>query len=622
MANEHPAFFGNDPDESQGADASRGIPADLIPYLEAADAPNLDDEDIDEADAAPSPESSPLRGSFASHTDGSPSSQASPDLAATTSAKAQHEGLRDDSERQAALRALVEHSLLLGPDPSILAEIESDGDDDEWFDGDDEAGSSSSMNGGAENGDGRGDHATGRMSHDDALDEAARDLERDAQVKRIYHSIVERAPEHSVQPSLERVRAVLDILGDPQNSYPTIHITGTNGKTSTARIIDSLLTAFGMRTGRFTSPHLVDVRERICLEGQPISRDGFIRAWEDVEPYIGMVDERSKANGGPRLSFFEVFTVMALAAFADYPVDAGVIEVGMGGRWDATNTIDSGVAVITPISKDHTKWLGSTIREIATEKAGIIKPGQIVVVAQQPDEALEILCEKARDVDAIVRLEGRDFDVLDRQMGVGGQLVTIRTPSAVYEDVFVPLFGEYQASNAALALVAVEAFMGGRQLDGRIVEQGMMNATSPGRLQVVRTSPTILVDSAHNPAGAATLGDAVEESFGFTHTVGVYSAMADKDIETVLAQVEPYFDAIVVTQMPGERAASVDELRAIAADVFGPDRVDVREDLADAVDRAAELAEASTDPADRSGVVVFGSVMLAGEMLTLAGHRP
>ena len=441
-------------------------------------------------------------------------------------------------------------------------------------------------------------------------------------MQEIYESIVARAPEHDIDPTLDRVKLALDILGDPQRSYPSIHITGTNGKTSTSRMIDSLLTAFGMKTGRFTSPHLLDVRERISLEGNPITREGFVRAWEDVAPYVGMVDERSQEEGGPRLSFFEVFTIMAYAAFADYPVDAAVVEVGMGGRWDATNVIDSGVAVITPIALDHTKWLGSTIEEIAREKAGIIKPGQVVVIMAQEEDVLDILLEQARSVDAIVRVEGRDFEVVDRQMGVGGQMVTIRTPSAVYEDVFVPLFGEYQAHNAAAALVAVEAFMGGRGLDGRLVEQGLMNASSPGRMQVVRHSPTIIVDAAHNPAGAATLREAVESSFSFARIAGVYSAMGDKDVEGVLSEVEPFIDHLVVTQMPGDRAANLERLAQIAGEVFGPDRVDVRESLADAVDRAAEIAEAGAEPADRSGILVFGSVMLAGEMLALAGHSP
>ena len=551
------SFFGED---TTHEDQQGGIPADLIPYLEAAD-------EVEETEAGEG-----------------------------TDPQA------EESEREAALRALVEHSLLLGPDPAVLAEIEGEVDED--F-ADDAA-----------------EARDERASHEAALAKAEDDVALDARVQEIYESIVARAPEHDIDPTLDRVKLALDILGDPQRSYPSIHITGTNGKTSTSRMIDSLLTAFGMKTGRFTSPHLLDVRERISLEGQPITREGFVRAWDDIAPYVGMVDERSAQEGGPRLSFFEVFTIMAYAAFADYPVDAAVVEVGMGGRWDATNVIDSGVAVITPIALDHTKWLGSTIEEIAREKAGIIKPGQVVVIMAQEEDVLDILLEQARSVDAIARVEGRDFEVVDRQMGVGGQMVTIRTPSAVYEDVFVPLFGEYQAHNAAAALVAVEAFMGGRGLDGRIVEQGLMNASSPGRMQVVRHSPTIIVDAAHNPAGAATLREAVESSFSFARIAGVYSAMGDKDVEGVLSEVEPFIDHLVVTQMPGDRAANLERLAQIAGEVFGPDRVDVRESLADAVDRAAEIAEAGAEPADRSGILVFGSVMLAGEMLALAGYSP
>ena len=550
------SFFGQDPTH----DEQSGIPVDLIPYLEAAD--EVEETEVGEA----------------------------------TDPQA------EESEREAALRALVEHSLLLGPDPSVLAEIEGEVDEDFADDAAEER--------------------EERASHEAALAKAEDDIALDARVQEIYQSIVARAPEHDIDPTLDRVKLALDILGDPQNSYPSIHITGTNGKTSTSRMIDSLLSAFGMKTGRFTSPHLLDVRERISLEGHPITREGFVRAWEDIAPYVGMVDERSAQEGGPRLSFFEVFTIMAYAAFADYPVDAAVVEVGMGGRWDATNVIDAGVSVITPIALDHTKWLGSTVEEIAREKAGIIKPGQVVVIMKQEEEVLDILLEQARAVDAIARVEGRDFEVVDRQMGVGGQMVTIRTPSALYEDVFVPLFGQYQAHNAAAALVAVEAFMGGRGLDGRIVEQGLMNASSPGRMQVVRHSPTIIVDAAHNPAGAATLREAVESSFAFARIAGVYAAMGDKDVEGVLSEVEPFIDHLVVTQMPGERAADVARLAEIAGEVFGPDRVDVRESLADAVDRAAEIAEAGAEPADRSGVLVFGAVMLAGEMLALAGHSP
>ncbi len=576
MANDHPAFFGTGtgPERSSNSferaldqseeSGESGIPADLIPYLEEADAPS-EEQLAEQKDAE----------------------------------DAEKKAEKDEGERTEALRNLVANSLLLGPDPSILAEIEGDEsleDEDTW---DDES------------------QGVPELTHSERLDDAERMAALDARVEKIYREIVARAPEHRVQPSLERVEAVLDVLGDPEDSYPSVHITGTNGKTSAARMIDSLLTALGMRVGRFTSPHLEDVRERISISGEPISKEGFIAAWEDVAPYIEMVDKRSVAAGGPRLSFFEVFTVMAFAAFADHPIDAAVVEVGMGGRWDATNAMDGDVAVIMPIDLDHQKWLGNTIEEIATEKAGIIKSHQTVVIAHQREEVLRILSDRAHEVDAIVRLEDRDFEVLDRQMGVGGQMVTIRTPAAVYEDIFVPLLGEHQAHNAAAALVAAEAFMGGRELDGRIVEHGFMKATSPGRLQVVRTSPTIVVDSAHNPAGARSLSAALEETFDFTHVVGVYSAMADKDVEGVLSEVEPVLEQIVVTTMPGERAMEADLLQRIAADVFGEDRVEVREDLPDAIDRAVELAEGSLDPSDTTGIVVFGSIVLAGETLAL-----
>ncbi|WP_455187599.1 bifunctional folylpolyglutamate synthase/dihydrofolate synthase, partial [Actinomyces sp.] len=459
-------------------------------------------------------------------------------------------------------------------------------------------------------------------AHREALDDAAHTAAVLERVEEIYQQIIARVPEHQVQPTLDRVIETLDILGDPQNSYPSVHITGTNGKTSTTRMIDALLGALGVRTGRFTSPHLVDVRERITIEGDSISPDEFVRTWEDIAPYIEMVDRAHAETDGTKLSFFEVFTVMAFAAFADHPVDAAVVEVGMGGRWDATNVIDAGVGVIMPIAIDHEKWLGSTIREIAEEKAGIIKPGQIVIVAKQQEEALRVIEERASQVDAIVRLEGRDYEVLDRQLGVGGQMITVRTPAAVYEDVFVPLFGDYQASNAAAAIAAVEAFMGGRALDAKVVEAGMLGATSPGRLQVVRHSPTIIVDAAHNPAGAHTLGESISEAFDFERVVGVYSAMGDKDIEGVLGEVEPYLDSIVITQMPGPRAKPAEEIAQIAREVFGSDRVDVQEDILEAIATAVNLGESGDESAPATGVVVFGSVLLAGEVLRLMDIRP
>ena len=562
------SFFTHDPNEETRAARAEDdtqlhgtIPADLIPYLEEAD--RVDDE----------------------------------------------ESVSDDqqeevSERDLALEALALNSMLLGPDPSIVAELE--GDYSQWGEDWEE-----------ELAERRAEDA-----HREALDDAAHTAAVLERVEEIYQQIIARVPEHQVQPTLDRVSETLDILGDPQNSYPSVHITGTNGKTSTTRMIDALLGAFGVRTGRFTSPHLVDVRERITIEGDSISPDEFLRTWEDIAPYIEMVDRAHAETDGTKLSFFEVFTVMAFAAFADHPVDAAVVEVGMGGRWDATNVIDAGVGVIMPIAIDHEKWLGSTIREIAEEKAGIIKPGQIVIVAKQQEEALRVIEEHAVQVDAIVRLEGRDYEVLDRQLGVGGQMITVRTPAAVYEDVFVPLFGDYQASNAAAAIAAVEAFMGGRALDAKVVEAGMLSATSPGRLQVVRHSPTIIVDAAHNPAGAHTLGESISEAFDFERVVGVYSAMGDKDIEGVLGEVEPYLDSIVITQMPGPRAKPAEEIAQIAREVFGADRVDVQEDILEAIATAVNLGESGDESAPATGVVVFGSVLLAGEVLRLMDIRP
>ena len=562
------SFFTHDPnEETHGARAEDDtqlhgtIPADLIPYLEEAD--RVDDEDLVGDDQQ-----------------------------------------EEVSERDLALEALALNSMLLGPDPSIVAELE--GDYSQWGEDWEE-----------ELAERRAEDA-----HREALDDAAHTAAVLERVEEIYQQIIARVPEHQVQPTLDRVTETLDILGDPQNSYPSVHITGTNGKTSTTRMIDALLGAFGVRTGRFTSPHLVDVRERITIEGDSISPDEFVRTWEDIAPYIEMVDRAHAETDGTKLSFFEVFTVMAFAAFADHPVDAAVVEVGMGGRWDATNVIDAGVGVIMPIAIDHEKWLGSTIREIAEEKAGIIKPGQIVIVAKQQEEALRVIEERAAQVDAIVRLEGRDYEVLDRQLGVGGQMITVRTPAAVYEDVFVPLFGDYQASNAAAAIAAVEAFMGGRALDAKVVEAGMLSATSPGRLQVVRHSPTIIVDAAHNPAGAHTLGESISEAFDFERVVGVYSAMGDKDIEGVLGEVEPYLDSIVITQMPGTRAKPAEEIAQIAREVFGSDRVDVQEDILEAIATAVNLGESGDESAPATGVVVFGSVLLAGEVLRLMDIRP
>ena len=497
----------------------------------------------------------------------------------------------EESERLQVLRQLVETSLLAGPDPDLVSELAGEVRAEAEEDDLEESG----------------------LRQDQEL----RDLEvRDA-LRALTGELFARAPEFRFTPSLDRVRMLVDMLGDPQNAYPSIHVAGTNGKTSTARMIDALLGAFNLRVGRFTSPHLRDVRERITVEGEPLSPSQFLAAWEDIEPYVGMVDQASLREGGPALSFFEVLTVMAFAAWADYPVDAAVIECGMGGIWDATNVVDSGVGVITSISMDHEQWLGDSLEMVAAEKAGIIKDKMVVVAQHQQPEALEIIEERVRATDSVLRIEGRDWEVVNRQVQGSGQLLSIRTPAGIYTDLYLPLHGEHQARNAGAALVAVEAMLGGEPVRSDLVDFGLQAVRSPGRLEMLRTSPAVIVDSAHNPAGAAALRGATEEVFDFEFTVGVYSAMADKKVELVLSEMEPALDELVVTEMENPRAMPLDELVAIANDVFGEDRVHERARLDEAVDRAAELVDSATSPHDAKGIFIFGSVMLAGEATAL-----
>lgn len=464
------------------------------------------------------------------------------------------------------------------------------------------------------------DGDAGEADSYDSTNLSQSDLAIGARYERIEHEILRRMPEHKIQPSLERVAMAMNILGDPQNMYRSVHLTGTNGKTSTARMIASLLQASGRKVGRYTSPHLHTMRERISVNDKPVSEAEFVEMYEDVAPYLSLVDEHSRRHDNPRMSFFEVLTVTALAGFADVPVDAAVIEVGMGGEWDATNVIDADVAVLTPIAHDHEKWLGSSLTDIAKEKVGIIKPDSFVISAKQEPEVMEIIRSKAAEVGAVLRVVGEDLHLRDRKLGVGGQVVSIETPAARYNDIFVPLFGEHQAENAVLALAAVEAFNGGRAIEPAIVEEGFATATSPGRLEVVRTSPSIIIDAAHNPHGARAVVEALEESFDYTNVVAVYSAMADKNVEATLAELEPAIDEIVVTSMDNVRAMDVDEIATIARDVFGEDRVFVEPSLLDAIDKGVERTELNNDPAGSNGVVILGSVVLAGNARELIVH--
>ena len=434
-----------------------------------------------------------------------------------------------------------------------------------------------------------------------------------------------RRSEVQISPTLDRITALLDLLGNPQTSYPVVQIAGTNGKTSTARMIDSLLERLGLRSGRFTSPHLQSVTERIAIDGAPISAERYVEFYTDIAPYIEMVDAGSAAQGGLPLSKFEILTAMAYAAFGDVPVDAAVIEVGLGGTWDSTNVVNAKVAVITPIGIDHTEYLGDTLTEIAGNKAGIVKPDSVAVIGPQQPEAMTAILRRTVEVDAFVARFGSEFDVLDRAFAVGGQRLTLQGLGGVYEDIFLPLAGEHQATNAAVALAAVEAFLGAgasRQLDIASVQDGFAAVASPGRLERVRTSPTIMVDAAHNPHGATALAEALAAEFSFSRLVGVLAVMADKDARGILEALADSFDEVVVTRNSSPRSMSVTDLADLAIDVFGEERVHVAGRMDEAIALAVDLVEVGSDDVTGTGVVITGSVVSAGDGRSLTGLAP
>ncbi|HEY2985799.1 MAG TPA: folylpolyglutamate synthase/dihydrofolate synthase family protein [Jatrophihabitantaceae bacterium] len=448
-----------------------------------------------------------------------------------------------------------------------------------------------------------------------AVTEAKRyaDLLRMAEV-----DITSRWGEGRMSPSKERIEALVDLLGQPQRSFRSIHLTGTNGKTSTARMVDDLVRAFGLRTGRFTSPHLAEITERIVVDGEPVSARTFVEAYRELVPFLDLVDGQFDIN----LSFFEVMVALAYSIFADAPVDVAVVEVGLGGEWDATNVIDAEVAIVTPIDLDHTQLLGDTVGEIAKEKAGIIKPDATAVMAAQPADAAAELLRRAADVGASVAREGLEFGVLDRRVAVGGQVMNLQGLGGVYDEVFLPLHGAYQAQNAVLALAAVEALLGvgaaSGPLDVATVREVFAAVRSPGRLEAVRAAPTVLVDAAHNPHGMAATVAAVGEAFDFRRLVGVVGVLADKDARAMLSVLEPVLDEIVITQNSSPRADPADQLAAVAVEVFGAERVTVEPRLDDALETAVRLAEESPDGVlSGAGVLVTGSVITAGEARTM-----
>jgi dihydrofolate synthase/folylpolyglutamate synthase len=437
----------------------------------------------------------------------------------------------------------------------------------------------------------------------------------------------QRWPETKIEPSLTRISALVNLLGEPHRGYPILHVAGTNGKGSTTRMIDALLTRMGLRVGRYTSPHLQLVTERIALDGAPIPPAKYVDLYHDIAPFVAMVDGAG-GPGGPAMSKFEVLTGMAFAAFADAPVEAAVLEVGMGGAWDATNVADAEVAVITPIDIDHVEYLGSDITKIAAEKAGIIKPGSVAVIAEQEPEVLRVLTERAIEVDASVARAGSEFGVVEREIAVGGQLLKLQGLGGVYDDIFLPLHGPHQAANAALALAAVEAFFGAgkdRQLVVEAVREAFAEVETPGRMERVRSAPTILLDAAHNPHGARALAKAINEEFAFRRLVAVVAVMAEKDARGILMALEPVISELVVTRNSSPRAMPLEELNELAISVFGEDRVVAESSLDSAIETAIGLVEQSDDPEEPlagGGVLITGSVFTVGEVRTMFGKDP
>ncbi|MGF1664191.1 MAG: bifunctional folylpolyglutamate synthase/dihydrofolate synthase [Kineosporiaceae bacterium] len=443
--------------------------------------------------------------------------------------------------------------------------------------------------------------------------------------------ILARAPEHTPHPSLDRVRWVCEYLGDPQAAYPVVHLTGTNGKTSTARMVDRLLREHGLRTGRFTSPHLAHVGERIVVDGVRLDEEAFVAAWRDIAPYVALADERSRNAGGPRLSFFEVLTCLAFAVFADAPVDVAVLEVGLGGLWDSTNVADGAVAVVTGVDLDHERWLGRTIAEIAEQKAGIVKPGATAVLARQPPDAAGVLRRRCEEVGAGVLVEGEDFGVAERLLAVGGQRLALRARHGSVDDVYLPLHGAHQAANAACALTAAEAFLVGDRggsLDPDVVRDAFAHVDSPGRLEVVGRRPLAVVDAAHNPAGARAVAAALPEAFPGARFTAVLGVMADKDAAGIAAGLGPAVDAVVVTESTSARALPADDLADAVERARPGGRVVVEPDLEAALHTAralaAEVDEAAPADAARAGavlggVVVAGAIYLAAEARRLLG---
>jgi dihydrofolate synthase/folylpolyglutamate synthase len=473
-----------------------------------------------------------------------------------------------------------------------------------------------------------GGFAAGDFSSDDdyeGLDPAEQDdYARAAQL--VFQELSLRLGEADPQPRLEPTRRVVELLGDVHRAYPIIHLAGTNGKTTTARLIESILRAYGLTTGVFTSPHLVSFNERILLNGVPVHDDVLVTNWLDVKPYVEMVDSELISHGEPRLTFFEVMTILAYATFADAPVDVAVVEAGMGGEWDSTNVADGVVAVFTPIAMDHMERLGKDVNAIARTKSGIIKPSAMVVSAAQNPVARKVLEEAVELTESTLTFVsentvpevGNPVAVVSRAVAVGGQLITIQGAAGLYEDIFLALYGDHQAENAALAIAAVEAFLGGasQSLEQQVLDEAFATVSSPGRLQLVAADPTVLVDAAHNPHGAQSLTKALGTYFTFDDITIVLAIFEDKDALGIVQALAPIASRFIVTNAPSERSRAARDLGFLVADVVGNDKVTVEPDAVVALAMARGYAANS----EKGAVLVTGSITLVGLTVGLAAE--
>lgn len=429
----------------------------------------------------------------------------------------------------------------------------------------------------------------------------------------VFQELMKRVPENKIRPRLEPTKRAAELLGDPQKAYRIIHVTGTNGKTSTTRFIERILREHGLRTGRFTSPHLLKFTERMAIDGEPVSDELLYSVYVEIEPILVMVDQELATSNEAPLTFFEALSVLGFAVFADAPVDVLVLEVGMGGAWDSTNVADGDVAVFTPIGLDHMERLGNTISEIAETKSGIIKSGALVVTSNQVPDARTILREVASlKAEGLFEL-GVDFLVDSYDPTATGQRVVVKGLASTYGPYESPIFGIHQSANLAVAVAAVEAFLGGGKLPiaDDVLRSAVADLSSPGRLQLIRTEPALLLDGAHNPDGARSLAISLASEFSGKPLVGLLAVLSDKDVAGVLSELGDVLESVVVTESSSSRSLALDSLEKIARNQFG-DGTEAVLGVSNALARVRQLASEIDGM-----VVVAGSISLVGDVLQI-----